>query len=80
MPHISRDIQPEEFKNYVEELAVEALRAGTVSPSALLECLYYAAEAELTAAIRAFASLDAAERLMVMSYARRLSDEKSSTH
>lgn len=67
-----------EFKSYVEDMVLDALHSGTVSPKVLLECLYYALEPDLLAAIRGFATLGPAERLMLMSYAKRLSDEEGS--
>jgi hypothetical protein len=68
-------IEPEELKSYVEDIVLEALRDGTISPSAMLECIYYCVEPDLLATIRAIASLGSAERLMVMSYAKKLADE-----
>jgi hypothetical protein len=67
-------VELEDLKNYVEDIVVEALHNDTVSPAAMLECVYYAVEPDLLAAFRAFAALSSAERLMVMSYAKRLSD------
>jgi hypothetical protein len=65
----------DEFKSYVEETVIEALRDGTIAPATLLECVYYAIEPDLFASIKAFAALGPAERLMIMSYAKRLSEE-----
>lgn len=65
----------EEFRSYVEEMVVEALRDGTIAPATLLECAYYAVEPDLFASIKAFVALGPAERLMLMSYAKRLSEE-----
>jgi len=64
----------DEFRSYIGDMVVESLRDGTITPSKLLECIYYAAEPDLFAAIRAFAALGPAERLMVMSYAQRLAN------
>jgi hypothetical protein len=62
------------FQCYVEDIVIEALRNGTVLPSTLLECIYYVVEPDLLAAIRALAAIGPAERLMIMSYAKKLSD------
>jgi hypothetical protein len=67
-------ISPEELRSYAEGLVVEALRDGTIAPAVLLECLYYALDPELLSATRAFAGLAPDERLMIMSYAKRLSE------
>lgn len=65
---------PEELKSYAEDMVVEALRDGTIAAPTLLECVYHAFEPDMLSAIRAFAALSAAERLMVMSYAKKLSE------
>jgi hypothetical protein len=78
MSHSMRDVQfaPEEFQSYVAEIVIETLRNGTILPSTLLECIYYSVEPDLLAAIRVFAATGPAERLMIMSYAKRLSEER----
>lgn len=63
------------FTGYAEALVAQALREGCVVAPVLLECLYYATEPDLLAAIRAVAALDTGARLVVMAYARRLAEE-----
>lgn len=76
MAHITLRIEAdtEEFKSQVEGMLLEALQDGSITPSTLLECVYYAVEPDVFATIRAFAALPSGERLMVMSYAKQLAD------
>lgn len=74
---LDAQVATEEFRSYVGDMVVESLRDGTITPSKLLECVYYAVEPDLFAAMRALAALGPAERLMIMSYAKRLSEEKA---
>jgi hypothetical protein len=76
--HSDPDFTRSDLALYAEELVSQAVRGGYVRPALLLECLHYAAEPELMAVIRAVAELDAGTRLVVMAYARRLSDEARS--
>lgn len=69
-------VEPGELQSYVEEIVIEALRDGTIPSATMLECIYYAVEPDLLSAIRALAAMGPAERLMIMSYAKRLSEER----
>jgi hypothetical protein len=81
MSYAQRDTETasDELKSYVEDIVIEALRDETISPSTFLECIYYAVEPDLIAAIRALAALDPDKRCMVVSYAKWLSQNAGNT-
>ncbi|WP_274425569.1 hypothetical protein [Chelativorans sp. YIM 93263] len=64
----------DEFKSKVEDMVIRTLHDGSIAPSTLLECVYYAIEPDVLATVRAVAALPPSERQMVMSYAKKLSD------
>jgi hypothetical protein len=71
---LESEINAEALKSYAEDLVVGALRDGTISAAILLECIYHALEPDMLSAFRAFSALGTAERIMVMSYAKKLSE------
>ena len=62
--------------SYAEDLVLEALHTGYVDPILLVECVHYAAEPEVIAFTRSFASLDGTARAEVMRIVQALSGER----
>jgi|tagenome__1003787_1003787.scaffolds.fasta_scaffold14775434_2 hypothetical protein len=79
MAFISRK-DDEVFDSDPRDVLAQIMREGDISPNTMMECLYYSAEPDLWAVIRAVARLDGAARLQVMSYARKLSEEHMPSH
>ncbi len=71
MQQLSTEIETERMPS-VEEALAAALTAGEVRPSTWLECLFYSAEPDLMAVIRAAAVLDGAGRRDVLDYIQRV--------
>ena len=63
--------------SYAEDLVCEALHTGYVDPILLVECVHYAAEPDLIAFTRSFASLDESARAEVTRIVQALSGERT---
>ena len=76
MPRCS-NVSEGDVISYAEDLVCEALRTGYVDPILLVECVHYAAEPEVIAFTRSFASLDETDRAEVMRVVQALSVERT---
>ena len=72
LPDVEADGTP---AGSVREALVEALEDDGVTPSELLECLYYAGEQDLMAIMRVLAALESADRAKVAEFAKAFRGE-----
>jgi hypothetical protein len=73
-PSITNDV------DQAEALLSQVMRERGPRASAVIECVYYAAEPDLMALMRAVARLDPASRLKIMNYARKLAGAQDPAH